>query len=154
MMDWINLNTLLFAGKWLFIGLTYLALFIVLIAVRREMSLRVGSSVTTSTTVGRLRVVQTGSDARLHTGSVLELLPETDLGAAADNDLVLGDRFVSGHHARLRWDGATWWLEDLGSTNGSSVNQNPSPPHTPLPVPSGALIQLGDMTFELLDANH
>jgi len=151
-MDWISLNTLLFAGKWLLIGLIYLALFVVLIAVRREMFLRVGKKeLPVVSALGRLKVVQPGSDVRLHAGSLLNLDSETALGAAPDNDLVLGDRFISGHHARLHWDGSSWWLEDLGSTNGSMVNHNLCLPHTPQPVPTGGLIQVGDMSFELQD---
>lgn len=153
-MDWISLNTLLYAGKWLLIGLIYLALFVVLIAVRREMSLRVGNQKSpTNGALSRLKVVNPGSDVRLHAGSLLNLGHETALGASPDNDLVLGDHFVSGHHACLRWDGAAWWLEDLGSTNGSMVNHNLCLPHTPQPVPVGSLIQLGDMSFELQDLN-
>ena len=153
-MDWISLNTLLYAGRWLLIGLIYLALFLVLIAVRREMSLRVGSKAApVANALGRLKVVQPGSDVRLHAGSLLNLAGDSALGAAPDNDLVLGDRFVSGYHARLRWDGQTWWLEDLGSTNGSMVNHNLCLPHTPQPVPTGGLIQVGDMSFELQDLN-
>jgi len=151
-MDWISLNTLLYAGKWLLIGLIYLALFVVLIAVRREMSLRVGNKdAPVSSALGLLKVVHPGSDVRLHAGSLLNLNHETALGAAPDNDLVLGDRFISGHHARLHWDGTAWWLEDLGSTNGSMVNHNLCLPHTPQPVPAGSLIQVGDMSFELQD---
>jgi len=45
------------------------------------------------------------------------------LGAANDNDLIVDGEFVSQHHARvsLLKDG-TYYLEDLGSTNGSFVN--------------------------------
>ncbi len=35
-MDTLNLNTILFAGKWAFIGLIYLILMLVVISVRRE----------------------------------------------------------------------------------------------------------------------
>ncbi|BAS27441.1 FhaA domain-containing protein [Limnochorda pilosa] len=37
-------------------------------------------------------------------------------------DVVLNDRAVSRRHARLVWRGGLWWLEDLGSTNGTYVN--------------------------------
>ena len=150
-MEITSWNSFLFAGKWAFIGLIYFTLFVVLIAVRREMSQRIESKTPgESNALGRLKVLQAGSDASKRLGALLALKPDTRLGAAADNDLVLGDRYVSGHHARLYWDGATWWLEDLGSTNGTRLNDESLPPHTPAPVASGAILQIGDMTFELL----
>jgi transcriptional regulator with GAF, ATPase, and Fis domain len=44
------------------------------------------------------------------------------VGREPDNALVLEDRCVSKHHARLRWCGAGWRLEDLGSKNGTLVD--------------------------------
>ena len=122
-MNFFSTSTLLFAGKWLFVGLIDSVLLAVLVAVRREMALRlrVGQSLP-STAVGRLLVNQAGSDAGTPPGALLLLKPENTLGADPANDLVLGDKLVSGRHARLRWDGAGWWLEDLGSKNGTFVN--------------------------------
>ncbi|WBL19864.1 FHA domain-containing protein FhaB/FipA [Citricoccus sp. NR2] len=44
------------------------------------------------------------------------------LGRAAEADLILDDDYVSGRHARLFPQGSRWFLEDLGSTNGTYVN--------------------------------
>jgi pSer/pThr/pTyr-binding forkhead associated (FHA) protein len=54
-------------------------------------------------------------------------LPSTRLsvltiGRSLSCDLVLGDRTVSRRHAKLRTFGGQWFLEDLGSTNGTRVN--------------------------------
>lgn len=145
-------STLLFTAKWLFIGLIYLALLVVLLAVRREMGLQVWSRVQTpSTAAGRLKVIKTGSDPHLRPGAILALDNETTIGAAQDNRLTLADRFVSGRHAQLRWDGAEWWLEDLGSRNGTLVNGRPSPPHRQQPVAFGATLTIGDVVFELVE---
>lgn len=150
-MDFISWNALLFVSKWILIGLVYFALVIVLIAVRREMSLRIGSGQSPILAVpGRLRVVNPGRDNRIHAGAMLSLQPETCLGAERDNDLVLRDPFVSGHHARLRWDGSQWWLEDLNSSNGTYLNQRRCLPEKPQPVSPGSILQLGDMSFEML----
>lgn len=43
------------------------------------------------------------------------------LGRAADATLPLQDDYSSGHHARLFPQGSRWFLEDLGSTNGTYV---------------------------------
>jgi adenylate cyclase len=44
------------------------------------------------------------------------------IGRASDNELVLKDFSVSRHHARLEQRGDSWWVVDLGSTNGIKVN--------------------------------
>ncbi|MDC1142205.1 FHA domain-containing protein [Planctomycetota bacterium] len=45
------------------------------------------------------------------------------IGRKKDNHLCLeGDGKSSGHHANIRKDGENWIVEDLGSTNGVSVN--------------------------------
>jgi len=51
---------------------------------------------------------------------VLELDAERmSLGRADDNQLVIVDDSISSHHAELAFDGASWTLTDLGSTNGT-----------------------------------
>jgi sigma-B regulation protein RsbU (phosphoserine phosphatase) len=44
------------------------------------------------------------------------------IGRAADNRLVLSDPFVSGHHCQVRVSEERIWVEDLGSTNGTFIN--------------------------------
>jgi adenylate cyclase len=44
------------------------------------------------------------------------------VGKRPDNDLCLVDNFVSRAHARFELEGDTLWLTDLGSTNGTLVN--------------------------------
>jgi pSer/pThr/pTyr-binding forkhead associated (FHA) protein len=44
------------------------------------------------------------------------------IGGAPDNDLVLNDRTVSKHHARLTRSSGAWKLIDLGSANGTYVD--------------------------------
>lgn len=149
-MDSLGWNTLLFASKWIFLGLIYLVLFIMLIAVRRELSYRVESRQPIPVPApGHLKVLSPGSDARLKVGEVIGLKPETTLGASQANDIVLGDAFVSGKHARLSWDGSSWWVEDLGSRNGTFVGHQRCLPHTPRLLPTGGSLQMGDMKFEL-----
>lgn len=51
------------------------------------------------------------------------LLAEVNLiGRAADNTIMLTHETVSAHHARLSFHGGQWWLEDLDSRNGTTVN--------------------------------
>lgn len=44
------------------------------------------------------------------------------LGSAPDNDIVVQERIVSSHHARIVWDGQALAIQDLASTNGTFVN--------------------------------
>jgi len=152
-MDALGWNTLLFAFKWVFIGLVYFVLVLVLLNVRREMALRASAvpPAEADFSAGSLKVIQAGSDKKIRPGKLLALKPDTTLGALPDNDVVLRDRFVSGHHARLTWDGVGWWLEDLGSRNGSFINHERLAAGTPTQVPANALITIGEMTFNLIE---
>jgi len=44
------------------------------------------------------------------------------IGRSTTADVHIADRFLSRQHARLYRDDATWWIEDLGSRNGSWIN--------------------------------
>ncbi|MGE5124404.1 MAG: FHA domain-containing protein [Acidobacteriaceae bacterium] len=148
-MDWY---TVLFATRWVIITLFYFVLLVLVIGVYREASMRLGKgSERPVMSYGRLRVIHPGADKQLPAGSILDLKMVTSLGTAADNDIVLGDQFVSAHHFRLRWDGAVWWLEDLHSKNGTQVNRQPCLPDHPQELPKGALITAGDMVMEIIE---
>jgi len=55
---------------------------------------------------------------------VVDRLP-LELGRSADADLVLLDDSVSRRHAVLRGDRGSLEVEDVGSSNGTSINGNP-----------------------------
>jgi hypothetical protein len=71
------------------------------------------------------------------------------LGRSRECDVVLDDPNVSRTHAELRPRGGSWVLNDLGSTNGSSVNGRRI--DAPTVVKPGDEIELGTsvMKFEL-----
>ncbi|MDF1500672.1 MAG: FHA domain-containing protein [Anaerolineales bacterium] len=70
------------------------------------------------------------------------------IGRAADNTIMLEDEVVSAHHARLSYvSGRQWWLEDLGSRNGTLVNGLPV--EQPLVVTDGDRITFGTVECEL-----
>lgn len=68
------------------------------------------------------------------------------LGRAPDADIVLDSTSVSRHHARLHRDADTVTLEDLGSTNGTSVNGDRLTGPARLSV--GDSLQLGDVELQ------
>ncbi len=48
--------------------------------------------------------------------------PKIVIGRSRDCDIQLADANVSRRHAELRQEGASYWIVDLGSTNGMEVN--------------------------------
>ena len=70
--------------------------------------------------------------------------PVTSIGRAMDNDIVLEAKGVSRRHAQIRWDSARYVLEDLGSTNGTSVSGTMVGRH---PLEDGEEIAFGGVRF-------
>jgi len=56
-------------------------------------------------------------------GQILDLVDnELRIGRQDDNSLVLNSEKISRHHARVYRDSDGFWVEDLGSFNGSALN--------------------------------
>ena len=69
------------------------------------------------------------------------------MGRAAECELALDDTFVSQQHARLFAKNGSWFVEDLGSTNGTFVNDQRLA--APAMVQPGDRIRLGTTVLEL-----
>jgi hypothetical protein len=69
------------------------------------------------------------------------------IGRADDSTLVLTDDFASSRHARLTNRGGQWYVEDLGSTNGTYLDQQRV--QGPLLVNAGQPIRIGQTAMEL-----
>jgi len=81
-----------------------------------------------------------GTRLRLGPGPIL-------IGRAEDSTLVLDDDYASSRHARLTQQGQEYFLEDLGSTNGTYLDR--ARVTTPTPVPVGIPIRIGRTVIEL-----
>jgi hypothetical protein len=69
------------------------------------------------------------------------------IGRANDSTLVLTDDYASTRHARISETNGVWYLEDLGSTNGTYVGQ--SKVSGPIPLEAGVVIRIGKTALEL-----
>jgi pSer/pThr/pTyr-binding forkhead associated (FHA) protein len=90
----------------------------------------------------KLRV---GSGAGLKIGAAYDLSDGALLGRGEQADIVLEDSFASSRHARLVPHGDVIVLEDLGSTNGTYLNDEPL--RGPQPLHPGDRIRIGDSAF-------
>ena len=90
----------------------------------------------------KLRV---GSGAGLRAGAAYDLSEGALLGRGEHADIVLEDSFASSRHARLVPHGDVIVLEDLGSTNGTYLNDEPL--RGPQPLHPGDRIRIGDSAF-------
>lgn len=69
----------------------------------------------------------------------------TTIGRSARSDVCIPDAFASRLHAEVRQEGDAWWLQDLGSANGTRYNG--SVVSMPIPLTSGGEIQIGETTI-------
>lgn len=89
-------------------------------------------------------VIVDGKDA----GMTFPLPQSCTLGRARDNSIVVSDQFISSHHARIyKGRKGEWVLEDLGSTNGTYLDEKQIA--GPVIIKPGQLMRLGATTFEL-----
>jgi hypothetical protein len=90
----------------------------------------------------RLRVE---TAAGLRAGAAYDLSDGALLGRGDQADIRLEDTFASSQHARLAPHGEVMVLEDLGSTNGTYLNEEPL--RGPQPLHPGDRIRIGDSQF-------
>jgi len=73
--------------------------------------------------------------------------PEILLGRDAHCDIPLLDDTVSVRHSRLSYHHGQWWLEDLGSTNGTWLNKEKV--STPTVIIGGDKIDCGKVSITI-----
>jgi pSer/pThr/pTyr-binding forkhead associated (FHA) protein len=69
------------------------------------------------------------------------------IGRAPDCDVVPegeGAKVVSGYHLRLFLKDDEWFVEDLGSRNGTFIDDIPAPGYVPRSVAVGQTVRLGE----------
>jgi FHA domain-containing protein len=127
----------------LFLGLLYLFLFGVVRVLLRDLRSAAREPVTA---LGRLIVVSSEVDEP-PIGATFQLDAVATLGRDVNNTIVVDDPFASTEHAVLSFRGRAWYLEDLGSTNGTYLNG--SPVDGLAAVTFGDELQVGRVRFRL-----
>jgi pSer/pThr/pTyr-binding forkhead associated (FHA) protein len=74
---------------------------------------------------------------------------EQTLGRQPDCDIVLAHPTVSGRHARIFFSDGEFFIEDLGSTNGTAVNHRAI--SGPVVLRSGDVVQVGEVHLQFTD---
>ncbi|HEX2202550.1 MAG TPA: FHA domain-containing protein, partial [Longimicrobium sp.] len=62
----------------------------------------------------------------------------------------LGDRYMSGRHARFRAAGGQLWVSDLDSKNRTYVNEQPLPPHQERALAPGDTVRMGNTVLRFV----
>jgi len=106
-----------------------------------------GKKKTVRKTLG-LEIVEAGENKNLRKGGVLPVHREITMGRKEDNTLPLVDPYVSGHHAKIYLKNAEYILEDLGSTNGTLLNNQKVIGKSA--IKAGDEIKIGKVIFKVI----
>jgi len=76
------------------------------------------------------------------------------IGRSPDNQLVVNDPQASSHHAQIYPDGQGYLLVDLGSTNGTFINEQRLIAHSPRMINAGDVLRIGNtsLSYEAIGA--
>ncbi|MEO7003732.1 MAG: FHA domain-containing protein [Ktedonobacterales bacterium] len=131
------------------VALLYLVILQVVVVARRDLRRAsvapVGVATRAKQVVGHLIVVDSGSTP-LVPGSQLDIEPITTIGRSPTNSIVLNSNYVSTEHARIIYKDRSLWAEDIGSRNGTLLDQRPLT--QPIAVSPGSILQVGDVRFK------
>jgi pSer/pThr/pTyr-binding forkhead associated (FHA) protein len=89
-------------------------------------------------------IVHPPAGARTRT---LRIDASTVVGRAPECELRLDDTYLSQQHARIFGKNSTWYVEDLGSTNGTFVNEQKL--MAPAMIQPGDKVRLGTTVLEV-----
>ena len=132
-----------------FIAMIYLFLYIVLRTTVRELAVAARAmGGDERRAAGTSLLVLDAADSSLEPGESLSLEPASSLGRVAGNTIVIDDPHTSARHAELRFARGQWWLRDLGSSNGTLLNDEPV--RAVVGVRPGDVIQCGRVRFRLV----
>ena len=133
------IDLVLFAGRILLIALLYIFLF-----------------TTMKTGIGLVRgqrrdaaiwSVDVEKGSKAPRGLHVDILGPVVIGRSPSSDIVISEPFVSATHARFTLQGPALVLEDLGSTNGTTVNGQPI--SDPVALNENDVVTVGDVSIRV-----
>jgi hypothetical protein len=133
----------------LLIVLLYFFLYQVLRVTLRELTALAGRVDADEPRRAARLVVVDPAAADLPPGAAFVLRPRTTVGRHPDNTIVIDEPFLSVEHAELAHDRGRWWLRDLGSTNGTFVNDRAVTAATG--IREGDIVQFGRIKLRLVE---
>ncbi len=145
--DWVYL-----ALRVLFTGAIFWFIAMVVRAAMRELSALATAgpeSVVSGTPSGPdMVVLLDGGASGIPAGATWDLYSGLTIGRRPGNGIEMDDPFLSGTHAEIVREAGEWWLRDLGSTNGTSLNGAPVSALTALRP--GDIVQFGHVRLQVL----
>jgi hypothetical protein len=112
----------------------------------QDVRMAAARSATRGRRLGRLVVLESALE-QLPAGREFPLMPITSLGRAPTNTVTLPDDTASLEHALLHLREGQWWLEDLGSRNGTRLNDHGI--HEASPVMAGDVVGVGRVQLKV-----
>lgn len=134
-------------GKLILLGAMYLLLVVVVWMEARELSHATTPRISpVAPPKGRRTPVRLILREGLGPAAVDLVSPETLLGRDPDCHVTIPDGSVSNRHARIYHSDGEWYVEDLGSTNGTYMNERPLT--HPIVLRPGDTVSLGRSVLE------
>jgi hypothetical protein len=96
---------------------------------------------------GKLIQLHKIADDYLPTEKIYPIFLRTTIGRSGDNSLQIEDDYLSSNHAQLYLRDNIWWLEDLGSRNGTLLN-NIEIKHAVI-ITHGDIISMGNIHLRI-----
>lgn len=143
-----DLELVILVGRVLLVGLLYVFVLVTLMAAWATMRSPETVSDAADPLRGRARLVMVNPGASgILSGTEMAVVSSATLGRAAPNTVALPDSTVSARHARLAFRDGRWWIEDLGSANGTYVNGKRV--DAPVPVADGDELDVAQVRLRL-----
>ena len=105
--------------RYVFLILIYIFLYRVTVTIMKDIS-----STEEDRAAGWLSVVKSNYKG-LSEGEKIRLTTPFQIGKKNNNDLVIINEYISHNHVIIYSRNKEIWIEDLGSTNGTLLNENP-----------------------------
>ncbi|RXI45592.1 FHA domain-containing protein [Clostridium tetani] len=94
-------------------------------------------------------ILEPGNNSSFKKGGVIPLRRELSIGRNAQNTFIIDDPYISSFHVRIYLRNNDYIIEDLGSTNGTIVNNTKI--NGKKYLESGDVVKLGSTVLKFID---